>query len=138
MKTTACIFIVLLALGSVAFADTVKLSWDEDRYADGYHIYGRAEGAAYDFSTPDYSGPDLSHTFEVNETRYWVAKTFRVIDGITEESGISNEVQHVHYEDPSPDNVYTIHIGEGGYIKITPGLSGNGIDAEINPGTSGE
>jgi hypothetical protein len=58
------IFVFLLAaiigLAGVGLADEIRLTWDPNEPApEGYRVFRRSDGAAYDYSQPFWQGPEV-------------------------------------------------------------------------------
>lgn len=68
-KVLVLLCLILLAVFSFtssAFSDQVTLAWDpNDPTPEGYRIFDRPEGGAYDYSIPAWQGPETTATVEV-------------------------------------------------------------------------
>lgn len=114
----ACLLFLLFP--SILPAAQVQLAWDPNSpEADGYHVYQRKDGEAYDYNTPvwasDTNGSiDTSCTIDglAEDVTYFFV--VRACDGPIE-SGDSNEVQYRTFSNRSPV------ARTGGNQKVTAG-----------------
>ena len=88
--------IVLLIFPISSHAVQATLMWDpNDPAPDGYCIYQRTEGQAYDYSQPCWTGYGTTGTIdglEDNTTYYFVVRAFMGV----QESADSNEVKYIN------------------------------------------
>ncbi|NNF99968.1 MAG: hypothetical protein HKM93_11365 [Desulfobacteraceae bacterium] len=95
-----CIFIFSHGL---AYASQVTLAWDESNTPlDGYQVFQRVEGQAYDYSRPKWTGNDNTCTIDnlIDDTTYYFV--VRACKGEIV-SDNSNEVEHF-YSSPNKDS----------------------------------
>jgi hypothetical protein len=81
-----------LTLPSMAGAAKVTLAWDgNDPTAEGYHMFRRIAGQAYDYNTPVWTGTTTTCIIDqlAEGTYYFVARAFKG----TNQSADSNEVE---------------------------------------------
>ena len=118
--------IAVIFFFTVAHAAQVTLAWDpNDPVPDGYRVFLRAEGAAYDYSSPalPQSGdnPQASTCTIGNladaTTYYFVVRAYVGND----QSGDSNEISY-RYDPPAPTS-YTLAVSAGANGSITPGTT---------------
>jgi hypothetical protein len=138
--------IVLLFFPVLSQAAQVTLTWDpNDPAPDGYCIYSRAEGQAYDYSQPCWTGYGNTGTvggLEDNTTYYFVVRAFVA----AQESADSNEVKFVNgasfsllLEAEDGDLQWPMAIGDetaasaGGYVGVPEG-TGSLYSASENAG----
>ncbi|BBO82741.1 hypothetical protein DSCO28_33070 [Desulfosarcina ovata subsp. sediminis] len=111
------------------YAGQATLAWDaNDPAPEGYRVYQRAEGNAYDYSNPAWTGTDTSCPLNnlVDGTTY--AFVVRAFSG-TLESADSNEV--TYYVEPSESTTFSIsasaetngQIDPAGVTTVTQGDS---------------
>ncbi len=101
-----------------AISAQAKLAWDpNDPAPEGYSIYQRTEGQAYDYSQPSWTGAENTGTVYdlANGTTYYF--TVRAYAG-TEESADSNEVSFYSSSPTIP--TYTISVTGSNYGGISP------------------
>lgn len=97
---TICLF------PAVALSYDIVLSWDEsDDEVDGYKIFMKAEGQAYNFSSPVYNG--TAKQFPVENLEYdvqysFVARSYVISDSETIDSDNSNEITYTRSA-PEPE-----------------------------------
>jgi hypothetical protein len=94
----------LLVLMGQANAASVTLAWDaNDPAPDGYRVFQRIEGEAYDYSAPVNTEPITGTTYMVDGLAAG-EKYFFVVRAVVgdDESGDSNEVGHVAAGDVLP------------------------------------
>jgi hypothetical protein len=103
---------------TLSIAAQATLAWDpNDPVPEGYRIYQRTEGQAYDYSQPSWGGADNTGTVEglADDTTYYFV--VRAFDG-AEESADSNDVS---FSSPSPVlPTYTIAATSGDHGGISP------------------
>lgn len=116
--------IFLLSFSFAAHAAQVTLAWDPNNSApDGYRIYQRVAGQAYDYTTPAWprTGDDPTQTTCTLEnladgtSYYFVVRAYEGSD----ESGDSNEINYV--TPPSQTATYAIAANAGANGSISPG-----------------
>ena len=92
----ALIFFAFLSIPVLSQAAQVTLTWDHnDPAPDGYCIYLRTEGQAYDYNQPCWIGIDTTGTvdgLEANTMHYFVVRAY-VAD---QESADSDEVKFIN------------------------------------------
>jgi hypothetical protein len=110
--TLIIIGIILVMLGHLAvlaYGASVKISWDpNDPAPEGYRIFQRSEGEAYDYSAPAWEGPQTSAVINCpafGVTHYYVVRAY---EGALE-SIDSDEVSFTMTTVPVPA---ITHIGE--------------------------
>lgn len=85
-------FIFLLMTAQTAYAVDITLAWDANEpQPDGYNLYIRAEGEAYDYDLPAWTGMETTATLnDLTEgtTYYFVVRAYLG----NEESSNSNEI----------------------------------------------
>jgi hypothetical protein len=112
----------LLLLPAMSLAAQVTLAWDpNDPAPDGYRVFQRTEGEAYDYSDPVWPGPEddaslttCTITDLAGDTLYYFV--VRAFVG-TEESGDSNEVSHRTEAAATQDHTITAAAGANGAIS---------------------
>lgn len=131
---SALMVIVLFLIPVFSQAAQVTLTWDpNDPAPDGYCIYSRAEGQAYDYNQPCWTGYGTAGTIaglDDNTTYYFVVRAFVA----TQESADSNEVKFtngalspVWMEAEDGDLQWPMAIGAdsaastGGYVGVPEG-----------------
>ncbi len=95
------ILLFILLTTTTAAAASVTLRWDDSGPAtDGYRLFARKSGQAYNYSRPDWEGPGVTGTLDLldGQTEYFIV--VRAYKGSIE-SADSNEV---HYMPPLMDN----------------------------------
>lgn len=122
-------FWLLSACPCLAQAAQVTLAWDpNDPTPDGYRLYQRQEGNAYDYSAPAWSGSTASATVDdlfENETYFFVVRAYVGAD----ESGDSNEVSYNSYSGEPTYFQITLNQNAGGTVyppgplSVLPGSS---------------
>jgi hypothetical protein len=119
---------ILFISASQSFAAQVTLAWDPpDPTPDGYHLYQRIEGHAYDYSQPAWSGPEATctlHDLADDTTHHFVVRAHVGSD----ESANSNEILYV--TPPLPITTYTITPSSGANGSITPANSMTVIEGD--------
>jgi hypothetical protein len=124
------LYIPIVALATMTVS--VPLHWDNYKYQhDGFRVYMQYEDEEWQ---PVWTGTKNECSVEVGRSGNYkfAVRAFRG----DRESDSSNVYSESVSLPPDPQTTYSIHIGEGGHITITPGITGSGIDAEINPGSS--
>jgi hypothetical protein len=102
-----------------AISAQTTLAWDaNDPVPDGYRIYQRTEGQAYDYSQPVWTGAGTTGTVNhlVEDTTYYFV--VRAYSG-TDESADSNEVSY--FQSPPQVPTYSITVSDGPNGAISPG-----------------
>ena len=110
--------VALFFTPTLSIAVQATLAWDpNDPVPEGYRIYQRAEGQAYDYSRPSWEGADNSGTVEdlAGDTTYYFV--VRAYDD-TAESADSNEVSFYSQSPVLP--TYTISATSGDHGGISP------------------
>lgn len=111
-----------------SFSAQTTLAWDpNDPAPEGYRIFQRLEGQAYDYSQPVWSGPDTTGTVDglVDGDRYYFV--VRAYAG-TEESADSNEVS---FQSTLPaTTTYTVSANAGPHGSISPNTAVTVADGE--------
>lgn len=101
-----------------AQAAQVTLAWDaNDPTPDGYRLYQRTEGGAYDYATPAWIGAGTTCSLDNlgdDTTYYYVVRAYSGSD----ESGDSNEISY-RSETPEPQT-HTITASAGAYGEVSP------------------
>ncbi|RJQ76859.1 MAG: hypothetical protein C4519_14185 [Desulfobacteraceae bacterium] len=96
-------FIWLIAFSAIVSAAQVTLQWDAiDTVPDGYRLYQRLSGFAYNYTEPAWSGTDTTCVIEnltPGASYYFVVRAFKGAD----ESADSNEVQYTAAVIVEPD-----------------------------------
>jgi hypothetical protein len=90
---TIMILILVAMTVAIARAGQVTLGWDPIPGAEGYHIYQRLEGQAYDFKKPAWTGAGGTCTIDgliQGRVYHFVARAFAK----DRQSGNSNEVTY--------------------------------------------
>lgn len=103
MKKLIIITLALFCLAvaaTIANAAEVTLAWDaNDPAPEGYRLFQRADGQAYDYTAPAWSGTGTTATLQVPDGTYaWVVRAY--VAG--QESGDSNEVVFTVEPQPAP------------------------------------
>lgn len=92
---SALILTLFFFIPSLSQAAQVTLTWDaNDPAPDGYCIYYRTQGQAYDYSEPCWIGIDTTGTvdgLEANTMHYFVVRAYVA----EQESADSNEVEYI-------------------------------------------
>ena len=103
--------IILAMLGHLAvlaYGASVKISWDpNDPAPEGYRVYRRIEGQAYDYSAPVWEGPETAAVIDGPDfgiTHYYVVRAY---DGDLE----SIDSDEVSFTIKSVTAPAIIHIG---------------------------
>ncbi len=95
LALSALILIVSFFIPNLSQATQITLTWDaNDPAPDGYCIYYRTEGQAYDYSQPCWIGIDTTGTIdglEPNTMHYFVVRAYVA----AQESADSNEVKFI-------------------------------------------
>ena len=96
------ILAVLIAITGVAYGATVRVSWDaNDPAPEGYRVFIRLEGDAYDYTQPDWQGAETNVILDgplFGQTHYYVVRAY---DGNLE-SVDSNEVSYTNLRVSTP------------------------------------
>lgn len=124
--------LTLFSLTTFVYAETfsvpqttgVTLAWDaNDPVPDGYHIYQRTEGQAYDYSQPVWTTTSTTATIynlSYDTTYYYVVRAYVGTDA----SGDSNEVSFTgsssSVEPPVEPSTYAITAAAAGDGIISP------------------
>ncbi len=119
----AAAIVVWLFLAANALAGEVNLAWDHPGGAEGFRVFMRADGAAYDYASPAWQGTEKFCTINklgAGVTYYFVARAFAGKD----ESGDSNEVSYA-----IPSKITTIYFTEENEMPfvVTSYVSGEEI-----------
>jgi hypothetical protein len=142
------IFFAMLSIPVQTQAAQVTLTWDpNDPAPDGYCIYLRAEGQAYDYSQPGWTGYGTTATvygLEEDVAYYFVARAFVGV----QESADSIEVKFANgtskslwIEAEDGNLQWPMEIGDdaaasaGGYVWVPEG-TGNFTYPSVNAGTA--
>ncbi len=118
VRTALTFFIILFLFPAFSIAAQVTMAWDpNDPTPEGYRIYQRTEGQAYDSTQPVWTGPDTTCTVDnLNDDiiYYFVVRAY--VGEI--ESGASNEISFLS---PSPSaTTYTISASTTDHGSISP------------------
>jgi hypothetical protein len=119
----ALVFTLIIFIQTIVQAATVTLAWDpNDPTPDGYSVFQRLEGQAYDYSSPVWpqQGDDPTQTTctiegLADDTSYYFVVRANVGSDV---SGDSNEINHV--TDPAAPIVYTLSTDAGPNGVISP------------------
>ena len=114
---------LLLFLPMVTFAAQVTVAWDPNTPTpDGYRLYQRLEGQAYDDTEPVWEGVDTTTSiFDLaDDQRYYFV--VRAYTGIYE-SGDSNEITFLSESTQPEVKTYSIGVNAGDHGVISPGQS---------------
>ncbi len=118
VRTALIFFIILFLLPAFSIAAQVTLAWDaNDPAPEGYRIYQRTEGQAYNYSQPVWTGFDTTFTVDnLNDdiTYYFVVQAY--VEEV--ESGDSNEISFLSIS-PSA-TTYTISASTTDHGSISP------------------
>ena len=102
---------------TLLIAAQATLAWDpNDPAPEGYCIYQRTEGAAYDYSQPCWTGADTTgtvHDLADDTTYYFVVRAYAG----AEESADSNEVSYYSPPPVMPTYIISSTAGENGRIS---------------------
>jgi len=145
-SSSTLIFFVMLSIPVLTQAAQVTLTWDpNDPAPDGYSIYLRIEGQAYDYSQPCWTGYDTIATvygLEDNVAYYFVVRAFVGV----QESADSIEVKFnngtsspIWIEAEDGNLQLPMEIGDdpaasaGGYVWVPDG-TGNYTYPSVNAG----
>ena len=114
------IFLLLISVPFICNADCqVTLQWDATQSThEGYQVFGREEGQAYDYDTPWWEGDDsfvecTIDQLDENKTYFFVVRAYAGDDV----SADSNEVRYSNSSDPS-------FLGENNTASSGGGSSG--------------
>ncbi len=117
------------------------MAWDPNiPTPEGYRIYQRPEGQAYDYSRAVWTGTGSTATIDDlndNQLYYFVARAYTGLD----ESADSNEITVLTAQSsPPPVTTYTISVESGEYGSISPNDpvtvdAGNDQSFAISPDT---
>ena len=92
LKFTILTFTLLISVPDAAFPGQTDLSWEpSEGQVDGYRVFSRQAGEAYDYGNPSWEGTDTSCTvldLDPSKNYCFVARAFNQ----SEESSNSNEV----------------------------------------------
>ncbi len=110
------LLIIFLGLSSAAYAAQITLAWDpNDPTPDGYRLYQRTEGSAYNYSAPVWSGTQATCTLAnlaEGVTTYFVVRAYVA----AMESDNSNETSYRY----TPPTSYTLNASAGANGAISP------------------
>jgi len=125
------LFSLLYLYCSTIHASQVSLAWDpSDSDVDGYNVYMRSEGQAYDYTSPAWSGTDTTCAIDQLEanTYYFVARAYAA----SNESTDSNEVEYkvVINSAPMSDAGTDQAVDEGAQVTLD-GLGSTDSDGSI-------
>ncbi len=142
---SALTLIIALFVPILSHATQVTLSWDaNDPAPDGYLVYHRTEGQAYDYNQPCWTGYGTNGivSLEENTTYYFVVRAFVAV----QESDDSNEVKFINgasspiwIEAEDGNLQWPMEIGDdaaasaGGYVWVPEG-TGNFTYPSVNAG----
>jgi hypothetical protein len=96
VRKVIVIFSMLIHLSGVAYGAAVNVSWDpNDPTPEGYRVFIRLEGEAYDYTQPAWQGTETNAVMDgplFGQTHYYVVRAY---DGNLE-SVDSNEVSYTN------------------------------------------
>jgi hypothetical protein len=118
------IIVSILLTQTIAQAAQVHLAWDpNDPAPDGYRVYARTQGQNYDYTSPVWPQPggDPTQTTCTIDNLVGGASYYFVVRAYagTDESGDSNEVNHILPTDPPTTYTITTNAGANGAISPT-------------------